>query len=48
LKLDRYDRERMETTRLSLEQLKTHRKRLWSLPLAERKEITGLPNRAPT
>jgi len=43
LKLDRYDRERMETTRLSLEQVKAHRKRLWSLPLAERKEITGLP-----
>ena len=43
LKLDRYDRERMETTRLSLEQVKAHRKRLWTLPLSERKEITGLP-----
>ena len=43
LKLDRYDRERMETTRLGLEQLKAHRKRLWSLPLSERREITGLP-----
>ena len=42
-KLDRYDRERLEATRLSLEQVKAHRKRLWSLPLAERKEITGLP-----
>ena len=42
-KLDRYDRERMEATRLSLEQVKAHRKRLWSLPLAERREITGLP-----
>jgi exopolyphosphatase/guanosine-5'-triphosphate,3'-diphosphate pyrophosphatase len=42
-KLDRYDRERMEATRLSLEQVKAHRKRLWTLPLAERKEITGLP-----
>jgi exopolyphosphatase/guanosine-5'-triphosphate,3'-diphosphate pyrophosphatase len=42
-KLDRYDRERMEAMRLSLEQVKAHRKRLWSLPLAERKEITGLP-----
>ena len=42
-KLDRYDRERMEATRLSLEQVKAHRKRLWSLPLAERKEIIGLP-----
>jgi len=42
-KLDRYDRERLEATRLSLEQVKAHRKRLWSLPLAERREITGLP-----
>jgi len=42
-KLDRYDRARMESTRLSLEQVKAHRKRLWSLPLAERKEIIGLP-----
>ena len=42
-KLDRYDRERMEATRLSLEQVKAHRKRLWSLPLTDRKEITGLP-----
>jgi exopolyphosphatase/guanosine-5'-triphosphate,3'-diphosphate pyrophosphatase len=42
-KLDRYDRERMEATRLSLEQVKAHRKRLWRLPLTERKEITGLP-----
>jgi exopolyphosphatase/guanosine-5'-triphosphate,3'-diphosphate pyrophosphatase len=42
-KLDRYDRERLEAARLSLEQVKAHRKRLWSLPLAERKEITGLP-----
>jgi len=42
-KLDRYDRERLEATRLSLEQVKAHRKRLWGLPLAERKEIIGLP-----
>jgi exopolyphosphatase/guanosine-5'-triphosphate,3'-diphosphate pyrophosphatase len=42
-KLDRYDRERLEATRLSLEQVKAHRKRLWTLPLAERKEIVGLP-----
>ena len=42
-KLDRYDRERMEATRLSLEQVKAHRKNLWSLPLTERKEIAGLP-----
>ena len=42
-KLDRFDRERIEATRLSLERIKTHRKNLWSRPLAERKEIPGLP-----
>ena len=42
-KLDRYDRARIEATQLGLEQVKAHRKNLWSLPLAGRKEITGLP-----
>jgi exopolyphosphatase/guanosine-5'-triphosphate,3'-diphosphate pyrophosphatase len=42
-KLDRHDRERIEATQFSLEQIKAHRKKLWSLPLAERKEISGLP-----
>jgi exopolyphosphatase/guanosine-5'-triphosphate,3'-diphosphate pyrophosphatase len=42
-KLDRFDRERIESTILSREQVVAHRKRLWSLPLAERKEIPGLP-----
>ena len=42
-KLDRYDRARIEATRLGLEQVKAHRKNLWSLPLAERKEVVGLP-----
>jgi exopolyphosphatase / guanosine-5'-triphosphate,3'-diphosphate pyrophosphatase len=42
-KLDRFDRARIEAARLSLEQIKTHRKNLWSLPLAKRKEIPGLP-----
>jgi exopolyphosphatase/guanosine-5'-triphosphate,3'-diphosphate pyrophosphatase len=42
-KLDRYDRERMEAVRLSLAQIKAHRRRLWGLPLARRREITGLP-----
>jgi exopolyphosphatase/pppGpp-phosphohydrolase len=42
-KLDRYDRARIEATRLGLEQVKAHRKNLWSLPLVERKEIVGLP-----
>jgi len=47
-KLDRYDRERLEATRLSLEQVKAHRKRLWSLPLTERKESPACQNCAPT
>ena len=42
-KLDRFDRERIERTVLSFEQIVAHRKRLWKLPLEERKEITGLP-----
>ena len=42
-KLDRYDRVRIEATRLGLEQVKARRKNLWSLPLAERKEVVGLP-----
>jgi exopolyphosphatase/guanosine-5'-triphosphate,3'-diphosphate pyrophosphatase len=42
-KLDRYDRERIEATRLSLERIKWHRRRLWRLPLVERKQIVGLP-----
>jgi exopolyphosphatase / guanosine-5'-triphosphate,3'-diphosphate pyrophosphatase len=42
-KLDRFDRERIESTILSREQVTAYRKHLWSLPLAKRKEITGLP-----
>jgi exopolyphosphatase/guanosine-5'-triphosphate,3'-diphosphate pyrophosphatase len=41
--LGHYDRERMEATRLSLDRMQAHRRRLWVLPLAERKEIVGLP-----
>jgi exopolyphosphatase/pppGpp-phosphohydrolase len=41
--LDRFDRDRIEHTRLSRERVKAHRRRLWGLPLAERKEIAGLP-----
>lgn len=43
LKLERFERDRIEGARLSLAQVKAHRKQLWSLPLAERKEIPGLP-----
>ncbi|HTA95681.1 MAG TPA: Ppx/GppA phosphatase family protein [Verrucomicrobiae bacterium] len=42
-KLDRHDREKIESTILSFEQVVAHRKNLWRLPLAERKEIPGLP-----
>jgi exopolyphosphatase / guanosine-5'-triphosphate,3'-diphosphate pyrophosphatase len=42
-KLDRYDRARIEATRLGLKQVKAHRRNLWSLPLTERKEVIGLP-----
>ena len=41
--LDHFNRERIEATPLSLERIKAHRRRLWRLPLAERKEIVGLP-----
>ncbi|MDD5138712.1 MAG: hypothetical protein PHY43_00450 [Verrucomicrobiales bacterium] len=43
LKLERFERDRIEGARLSLAQVKAQRKHLWSLPLAGRKEITGLP-----
>jgi exopolyphosphatase/guanosine-5'-triphosphate,3'-diphosphate pyrophosphatase len=42
-KLDRFDRDRIERTVLSFEQIIAHRKRLWRLPLEKRKEIPGLP-----
>jgi exopolyphosphatase/guanosine-5'-triphosphate,3'-diphosphate pyrophosphatase len=46
-KLEGFDRQRLEATRLSLERVRWHVERLWSLPLEKRKEITGLPpNRA--
>jgi exopolyphosphatase/guanosine-5'-triphosphate,3'-diphosphate pyrophosphatase len=45
--LTRFDRERLESTRLSFERLSWHVERLWSLPLERRKQIVGLPpNRA--
>ncbi|HEV2328134.1 MAG TPA: Ppx/GppA phosphatase family protein [Verrucomicrobiae bacterium] len=43
LKSDRFDREQIEGTRLSLGRIQSHVKTLWSLPLARRKEIPGLP-----
>jgi len=43
--LDEFDRARIEATRLNLDQVKAHSQRLWSLPLAERQRIIGLPQR---
>jgi exopolyphosphatase/guanosine-5'-triphosphate,3'-diphosphate pyrophosphatase len=42
-KLDRFDREKIERTVLSFDQIVTRRKNLWKLPLAGRKKIQGLP-----
>ena len=45
--LETFDRERLEATRLSAARVTWHLERLWSLGLAERKQIVGLPkNRA--
>jgi exopolyphosphatase/guanosine-5'-triphosphate,3'-diphosphate pyrophosphatase len=47
LGLARFDRSRIEGARLSREQLSQQRNYLWSLPLAARKRVPGLPaNRA--
>lgn len=42
-KLEDFNRDRIEATRLSLERVHWHVLRLWSLPLAERRQIIGLP-----
>ncbi len=41
--LKTYDRTRIEATRLSLERMRWHVQRLWSMPLEKRKLIIGLP-----
>ena len=43
LQMDGYERERIESVRLTLEKVRGHRERLWSLPLEERRGIIGLP-----
>ncbi len=43
LKSDRFDREQIEGAHLRLPKIKTYVERLWSLPLAKRREIPGLP-----
>jgi exopolyphosphatase/guanosine-5'-triphosphate,3'-diphosphate pyrophosphatase len=42
-KLDRFDRDKIEGTVVTYEQVVALRKKLWRLPLAGRKEIPGLP-----
>jgi exopolyphosphatase/guanosine-5'-triphosphate,3'-diphosphate pyrophosphatase len=45
--LDTFDRDMIEGQHLSRDRVIWHRDRLWSLPLAERRKIVGLPsNRA--
>jgi len=41
--MEDYDRDRIEATRLSLKKVGDWAERLWKLPLAERREIQGLP-----
>ena len=43
LGLDTYKRERIEALRLTRDQVRRQRQRLWSLTLTERKEVNGLP-----
>ena len=43
LQLDEFDRERIDTTRLSREQIRRERERLWRLPLDQRRKVPGLP-----
>ena len=45
--LTKFDRARLEATRLTAARVSWHLERLWSLPLEQRKQIVGLPkNRA--
>jgi exopolyphosphatase / guanosine-5'-triphosphate,3'-diphosphate pyrophosphatase len=46
-RLDSFDRERLEATCLSRAGVRQHEQQLWSLPLAQRRQVVGLPpNRA--
>jgi len=42
-RLERFDRARIEATRLDLKQVRAQMEHLWKLPLATRKKIVGLP-----
>lgn len=43
LQLPDYDRDRIEATRFTAARLRWHVERLWRLPLAERRQLPGLP-----
>ncbi len=43
VELENYDRNRIEAVRLTRAQVTAHLENLWSLPLAERKKLPGLP-----
>ena len=46
-KLETFDRERLEATRLTAARVSWHLEQLWGMPLAARRQIVGLPkNRA--
>jgi exopolyphosphatase/guanosine-5'-triphosphate,3'-diphosphate pyrophosphatase len=42
-RLDTFDREKIEHTILTFDQIASHRKTLWDLPLVKRREVPGLP-----
>ncbi len=42
-KLDRFDRDKIESTVLTRDRIIAHRENLWGLPLELRKEVPGLP-----
>jgi exopolyphosphatase/guanosine-5'-triphosphate,3'-diphosphate pyrophosphatase len=44
-RLGKFQRERIEGMRLTLDQIREHVERLWDLPLAERKQTIGLPRK---
>ena len=44
-RLEEFDRDRIEATRLSLGHVQAHLKHLWSLALEERQKVTGLPKK---
>jgi exopolyphosphatase/guanosine-5'-triphosphate,3'-diphosphate pyrophosphatase len=44
-KMEEFNRERIEGTSLDIKRVQWHVKHLWSLPLAERQQIVGLPKK---